>query len=138
MRSRIGSELVGPRRPFGSRVGQRGEGRIGCIFWALVLIIGVVAAWEIVPIKMRSMEFYDFMQDQASTATYDRNTDAIKKRILARAAALDIPLDKDDLLVERHGDNIRMRATYTIPAEFPGYTYYWTFEHEIDRPLYIF
>lgn len=138
MRSRIGSRLDGRRSGGSAAIAERGEGRIGCIFWMLVLIVGLVVAWEMVPIKMRSVELYDFMEDQASVATYDQNTEAIKKRILAKAAELDIPLDKDTLLVERIGDRIRMRAVYTLPAEFPGYTYNWEFEHEIDRPLYIF
>lgn len=118
--------------------GQAGEGRIGCIFWLLVLVVGVVIAWEMVPIKMRSAQLYDFMEDQAAIATYSRDSEAIKKRILAKASELDIPLDKDHLEVTRQGDRIRMRATYTIPAEFPGYTYNWNFRHEIDRNLYIF
>jgi hypothetical protein len=133
MQARIGRKRVARRS-----AAQSGEGRIGCIFWVLVLAVGALITWEMVPIKIRSSQFYDFMEDQASVATYDKNTEGMKKRILAKAVALDIPLDKDKLLVERHGDNIRMRATYTIPAEFPGYTYYWDFRHEIDRPLYIF
>lgn len=120
------------------RRSQAGEGKIGCIFWTLLLILGAVVAYEMVPIKMRSAQLYDFMEDQASAATYDRNTEAIKKRILRKARELDIELDKDHLSVERIGDRIRMKATYTIPAEFPGYTYHWNFDHEIDRNLYIF
>lgn len=117
---------------------QTGEGKIGCIFWLLVLIVGAVVAWEVIPIKMRSVQLHDYMEDQAAVATYNRDAEAMKKRILAKARELDIPLDKDKLEVTRVGDRIRMKATYTIPAEFPGYTYNWTFEHEIDRNLYIF
>ena len=35
------------------------------------------------------------------------------------------------------GGRIKIRATYTIPVELPGYTYYWDFEHIIDRPVFI-
>lgn len=117
---------------------QAGEGKIGCVLWALVLIVGVVIALEVVPIKVRSAQLYDFMEEQASGATYHYNSEAMKKRILAKAHDLDIPLDKDHLMVQRTGDRIQMKATYTIPAKFPGYTYYWKFDHEIDRALYIF
>lgn len=142
MRSRIGGNGIGTatggRSPGRMSAGQRGEGRLGCIFWSLVLVIGVIVAWEIVPIKMRSVEFYEFMEDEAALATHGRSIETIKNRILSKAQSLDIPLEKDKLYVERYGDNIRMRATYTIPAEFPFYTYYWEFEHELDRALYIF
>lgn len=120
------------------RRSQTGEGKIGCIVWTLLLILGAMVAYEMVPIKMKSAQLYDYMEDQASDATYNRNSEATKKRILRKARDLDIPLDKDNLSVERIGDRIRMKATYTIPAEFPGYTYYWKFDHEIDRNLYIF
>jgi len=120
------------------RSAQTGEGRIGCIFWLLVLIVGAVVAWEVIPIKMRSVQLHDFMEDQAAIATYNRDAEATKKRILAKALELNIPLHKDHVEVTRIGDRIRMKATYTIPAEFPGYTYHWKFEHEIDRNLYIF
>lgn len=120
------------------RSAHKGEGRIGCIFWLLVLIVGALIAWEVVPIKMKSVEFHDFIEDQAAVATYSRDAEAMKKRILAKASELDIPLDKDKLEVTRIGDRIRIKASYTIPAEFPGYTHYWKFEHEIDRNLYIF
>lgn len=120
------------------KAGERGEGKLGCIFWGLVLLVGAVIAWEMVPVKIKTAELYDFMVDQAAESTYDRSEETIKKRILAKARDLDIPLDKDNLTVERRGDNIRMRATYTIPVEFPGYTYDWKFEHEVDRKLYIF
>lgn len=117
---------------------QRGEGKIGCLFWTLLLVAAAVVAWEMVPIKIRSSQLYDFMIDQAAVATYNRSEEAIKKRILRKARDLDIPLDKDHLLVKRVGDSIQMRATYTIPVEFPGYTYDWHFKHEIQRELYIF
>ena len=61
-----------------------------------------------------------------------------KKQILQRAKELDIPLDKDDVEVQRVGDRIRMEASYTVPLEFPGYTYEWHFDHEVDRPIFIF
>lgn len=117
---------------------ERGEGRIGCLFWALLFIAAAVVAWEMVPVKIRSSQLYDFMIDQAAVATYNRSEEAIKKRILRKARDLDIPLHKDNLTVKRVGDSIQMRARYTIPVEFPGYTYDWHFEHEIQRELYIF
>ena len=39
---------------------------------------------------------------------------------------------------QRNGDRLRMRATYTVPLEFPGYTYHWNFDHQVDVPIFIF
>lgn len=30
-----------------------------------------------------------------------------------------------------------MEVEYTIPVEFPGYTYQWNFHHKLDRPIFI-
>jgi hypothetical protein len=121
------------------RGAERGEGNLGCIFWALALVIVLVVAWKMVPVKIRSAELYDFMVDQAGYATSaSHNEAAVKKRILAKATELSLPLDADHLKVERIGDRIRMRATYTVDVKFPGYVYHWQFDHDVDRPLYIF
>jgi hypothetical protein len=125
------------------RWSQRGEGNLGCIFWTAVLAVVVLVAWKMVPVKIKSAELYDFMVDQAGYASNASNSaPVIKKRILSKARELDLPLDKDHLTVERTSDNlggrIKMRATYTVPVDFPGYTYLWSFDHEVDRPVYIF
>jgi cytochrome c oxidase assembly protein Cox11 len=121
------------------RWAELGEGSLGCVFWAALLLVAVTVAWKMVPVKLKSAELYDFMVDQAgyaSTATTD--TDLVKKRILAKARELDIPLAADHVTVQRVGDRIKMRAAYTIDVKFPGYTYHWNFDHEVDRDLYIF
>jgi len=30
-----------------------------------------------------------------------------------------------------------MKTNFEIPVDFPGYTYVWKFDWEIDRPIYI-
>ncbi len=121
------------------RWAERGEGNLGCVIWSALLVVAVVIAWKMIPIKIKSAELYDFMVDQAGFATYaNHNEDAVKRRILAKAKELDLPLKADDVKVERIGDRIKMRARYTVDVDFPGYTYHWNFDHEVDRNLYIF
>ena len=38
------------------RAGQSGEGKIGCIFWLLVLGVAAMAAFKMVPVRMASAE----------------------------------------------------------------------------------
>lgn len=114
---------------------ERGEGNLGCILWALLLIVAVVIALEAVPVKIQSAELYDFMLEQARLHPGD-TAETIRNRILARAKELEIPLSKKDLKVSRSRDRIRIEASYTLPVELPGYTYLWDFHHEIDRPIF--
>lgn len=115
---------------------RRGEGKLGCVIWLVVLLVFVMIAMKLIPIKIASAELYDFMEEQAMFAGR-RKPDTLKKAILHRAKELDLPLKEKDIKVERHGGRIRIHCTYTIPVEFPGYTHDWHFEHYVDRPVFV-
>jgi hypothetical protein len=119
------------------RVAERGEGNLGCILWLAALGLAVLIAVKMVPVKIASSELYDYMEEQAKFAAAAA-PDVIAKSILSKAKELDLPVTKEDVHVERVGDNIRMRAVFTVPVEFPGYTYLWHFDHQVNRPIYIF
>ncbi|HXU32026.1 MAG TPA: hypothetical protein VN851_15755 [Thermoanaerobaculia bacterium] len=117
--------------------GQRGEGNLGCILWAVLLAVVALIAWKTIPVKLASSEMYDFIEEQAKFAANSPDAE-LKKQILLKASQLGIELSPDRVSVERLGDRIRMKADYQIPVEFPGYTYVWKFHHEVDRPIFIF
>ena len=119
------------------RIAERGEGNLGCILWLLVLGLAVMISVKAIPVKIASAEMYDFMDEMARSAGVNTTAEDVKKAILQRAAELKLPLDKDKVTVTRQGDRLRMRAEYTVPVEFPGYTYNWHFVHELDRPIFI-
>ncbi len=117
--------------------GQRGEGNIGCIFWAVVFAVIAYVAWTMVPIKIASAQLSDYMEDQAQYAEH-RTPEEIKKSILGKAKLLGLPLDPKKLTVKKSADYIEMDAVYTVPVEFVGgYVYEWHFEHHINLPIFI-
>ena len=115
---------------------QRGEGKLGCVIWLLVLAVFVMIAIKVIPIKIASAELYDFMEEQAMFAGRRKPAD-LKGAILHRAKELELPLNEKNVKVERHGGRIRISADYVVPVEFPGYTYHWQFHHYVDRPVFI-
>ncbi|MBV8199301.1 MAG: hypothetical protein JOZ15_01635 [Acidobacteria bacterium] len=119
------------------RFAERGEGNLGCILWVAALGLAVLIAVKMVPVKIASSQLYDQMEDLAKHAA-EAPPDAIAKAILNKAKELELPVTKEDVHVERVGDSIRMRATFTVPVDFPGYTYLWHFDHQVNRPIYIF
>jgi len=119
------------------RRSERGEGNIGCILWLLALGLAVLIAWKAVPVKMQSTELYDYMDELAKFGAARTVPEDLEKQILNRAQQLHIPLDKKNVKVERNGDHIYMEVDYTIPVEFPGYTYQWHFRQTLDRPIFI-
>lgn len=122
-----------PRR----RSVERGEGNLGCIVWMVLLAIGVLIAWKAVPVKVRSAEFYDYMDELSKFSAARATADGLRKGLMDRAEKLDIPLERKNIEIELSRERVRMKVRYTIPVEFPGYTYNWDFEQEIDRPIFI-
>ncbi|HEY0514770.1 MAG TPA: hypothetical protein VGH73_22920 [Thermoanaerobaculia bacterium] len=119
------------------RSSERGEGNLGCILWMLALGLATLIAWKAIPVKIQSTELYDFMDEQAKFSAARTPPDQIAKAIIDRAHQLDIQMDKQDVRVERNGDRIFIDVEYTVPLEFPGYTYQWHFHQKLDRPIFI-
>jgi hypothetical protein len=118
---------------------ERGDSKLGCIFWVALVIAAALIAWEAVPVKVRSAELHDHMADMAIVATRERNSEAIKKNVLAKAKDLDLPLTAKNLEVERSESRIKLVADYTVVLEFPfGITYDWEFHHAVDRPIFYY
>ena len=116
---------------------QTGQGKIGCALWLIAFLIGAMVAYKMIPVKVKTAELYDFMVDQAKWAS-NATTDALEKSILAKANELGLPLDEKGVQVKKDRDRVRMEAVYTVPVEFPGYTYHWRFHQLVDRNIYIF
>ena len=116
---------------------QSGQGKIGCFLWIAAFAIAGMAAYKMIPVRIQSAELYDFMVEQAKWSG-NAPADAVKKAIVQRAKELDLPVEADAVRVERIGNRIRMEAEFTVPVEFPGYTYYWDFHHMVDRTIFVF
>lgn len=112
-----------------------GEGNIGCILWTLAFLLIALICYKAIPVKLNTAEMYDFMIEQAKFGTAPAAS--LKKIIIDKAKELEIPINEKNLTVERIGDRIRMKTAFEIPVDFPGYTYIWKFDWEIDRPIYI-
>src|SRR6185436_10291904 len=119
------------------RTAERGESNMGCILWLVLLGIAVLISWKMIPVKVNSAELSDYMVEVAQFQSARNEPDVLKQMIINRATELGIPLAKENVTVIRTGDRIRMTVDYTVPVEFPGYTYNWHFRHELDRPIFI-
>ena len=115
---------------------QAGQGKIGCIIWLLAALAVGAIIWNAVPVKIKTAEFDSYMVEQAKFAGR-ASPEKLRKRILDRAAEVDIPLDPKNLVVKKVGGRVRITCFYTIPVEFPLYTYNWKVEHNIDRPVFV-
>ena len=115
----------------------RGAANIGCVLWVVVLVAAGHILWKVVPVKIRTSEFYDVMQEQASFGSI-RSEQQIQYAILTRAQQLKIPVTKENLKVIRSREAVTVEAHYQITLEFFGgaYTYVWKFDPVVSRPTF--
>ena len=119
------------------RRGQSGEMKLGCVLWTVALALSVLIAWKMIPVKMKSVQLYDYMIEEAKYAGSVKPED-LKKGILRKAEELNLPVSEKKVKVVYTSSRIRISVSYTVPVHFPGYTYEWSFNHEIDRPIFAF
>src|SRR5258708_7763153 len=91
------------------RTAERGEGNLGCIMWVLLAAIGALIAWKAIPVKVSSSELYDYLDEMARFSAGKEAPEEIKKKILAKANELRLPLDKDHCTVEGQAQLVRLR-----------------------------
>jgi len=126
---------MGPRR---SLRRSAGEGNLGCILWLLVAAIVGYALFLYVPTKINTSQLTDFAGEQAQHAGRRDTAEVIKKRIIKRARELNLEVDPKDIKVQRGRERIKIDMKYTVPLEFPGYTYEFVVDEKIDKTIFIF
>ena len=114
---------------------QRGEGKLGCLIGLVILLIAVMVAYKMVPVKVKAAEMRDAVQDEAKSAG-QHNDATILKSLLFKAQSLDLPVTEKDVTINRSGGEIRVEVDYTVPVKFPGYVYQWHFHHRTENPIF--
>lgn len=114
---------------------ERGEGRMGCLVGLVLLCMAGLVAYRMIPIKVKTAELRDAVYDAAKSAG-QLNDKQIHGTIMAKAQQLELPVNEGDVVVKRTPNNIRVNVKYTVPVEFPGYTYNWNFNHKAENPLF--
>ena len=115
---------------------ERGEGKLGCLFGLVILLIALLIAYKMIPIKVKAAEMRDIVTDEARSAGTHRDN-VILDNILERAKQLELPVTKDNVSIVRSSNSmITIDVKYTVPVEFPGYTYQWEFHHHAENPIF--
>jgi len=108
-----------------------GEGNLGCIIWLLILGALVLVLWKFVPVKIHTAQLNDYVSEQAQFVSRKDTSESIKKRILNKAAELNLEIDPKQIKVVKTKKSVTVEMNYVIPLEFPGYTY----ELEVDETI---
>ena len=114
---------------------ERGEGRFGCLVGLVLLLAAGLVAYRMIPIKVKSADLRDTIVDESKSAGRHKDK-VIRKNILHKAEQIDLPLKESDIEIKRTNTYIRIKVEYTVPVEFPGYTYNWEFRHSYENPIF--
>ena len=114
---------------------ELGEGKIGCLFGLIVLLIAGMIAYKMIPVKVKAAEMRDAVSDEARSASQhtDKN---ILASLLEKARSLELPVAEKDIDIRRANGEIHIEVDYTVPVKFPGYVYQWHFHHKAENPLF--
>ena len=116
---------------------QKGEGRAGCLFWILVLLVVVLAGSRFIPVKIASMQLADHIDDLV-VAHPHKNQDFFEREIRVRAGQLNIKIPKDQIKVRKTDERIIVDIRYTVPLDFIAFQYDWDITIYEYRDIFIF
>lgn len=114
---------------------QRGEGQFGCLVGIVFLLLAGLIAYRMIPIKVKAAELRDTVVDE-SKAAGRHSQEHIKAAILDKAKRLELPVSAKDIDIDRKANEITIDVRYTVPVDFPGYTYQWKFHHHTENPIF--
>lgn len=116
---------------------QRGDVPVGCLVGFVVAVLVALIAIKVTPIMITVGELDKTIKANADRANVIGYTDKqIRKNILDKALELDLPVNSKAIWINRTATRIKIRVTYDVPIEFPGYTYVWHKEHLEDRLIF--
>lgn len=114
---------------------QRGEGNLGCLVGLIFLALAIFIAYKMIPVKVKNAELRQVIVDEAKSAG-SHNDDKIRGAILYKAQENHLPVTEDMIHITRAASEITVDVQYTVPIEFPGYTYNWNIHHVAQNPIF--
>lgn len=114
---------------------ERGEGNFGCLVGLIFLALAVFVAFKMIPVKVKNAELRQVIFDESKSAGQHRD-DQIMKAILFKAQENKLPVTEDNVKISRGANEITIDVSYTVPVEFPGFTYQWNIHHLAQNPIF--
>jgi hypothetical protein len=117
------------------RRGERGEGKLGCLFGLIVLGIAVLIAWKIIPVKVHAAELRQVIVDEAKAAG-THNNDQMMGTIMAKVRDTGVPVTADDVKIVRANSQISVDVEYDVPLDFLVFNYKWHEHLHAENPIF--
>ena len=118
---------------------QRGEGRLGCILYILVIVYILIIGVQIVPVLYNNLQMKDEMGQVASSYYQFRgNQQRIYMVLTDKARALDIPLGRKDFKIIKRAKRVDISAHYGVEINFLFMKKEIKLNPKVSKPAYNF
>lgn len=92
------------------------------IFGILVIVGAFYLGWMIIPPYFHAYQFEDVVAEQARLGTYsNKSEDDIKQIISQKAQELDLPVQPDQVKVNKGYNMLEISVDYTVHVDLPAY-----------------
>ena len=115
----------------------KGEGKAGCVFYSLLVIVIAILAVKVVPVQVSKMQLKDHMKELAMTSPR-KNADWFERRIKSRADDLFIPVEKKNIEVKKTSKRVVMDVKYTVVLDLVFMEYPLQQKIHLDREIFLF
>jgi hypothetical protein len=117
------------------RNGNRGEGAFGLIVGLAILFVVAVACVRIVPLHIHGNEVLDAMNEAANFGGL-KPLDKLRMDVYLKAQDAKVPLQMQDIHVDKNGSYVVISARYKQTADIFGYKYVYTFDKKVEKPVF--
>lgn len=117
------------------RARNRGEGAFGLVVGLAVLFVAAVALVRIVPLHVHGNEVLDAMNEAANFGGL-KGLEKLQLDVYIKAQEAKVPLQMQDIRVERSGTYIVISARYKQTADIFGFKYVYNFDKKVEKPVF--
>lgn len=117
------------------RARNRGEGAFGLVVGLAVLFVVGVACFRIVPLHVHGNEVLDAMNEAANFGGI-KSHEKLQLDVYLKAQEAKVPLQMQDIRVERSGSYIIVSARYKQTVDVFGVKYVYTFDKKVEKPVF--
>jgi len=121
---------------------QKGESRLGCIFYILVIVYLAIIGFQIVPVMYNNLELKQGMggmeEVAASYNQFRGRRSEMKKILVKKARSLDLPIRAEDFKIIKRGKNVEVSAHYKVEINFLFTKKKISMDPEVSKIVYNF
>jgi hypothetical protein len=114
--------VSGSPKTIGNWRADRGAGKLKAIIITAILVIGIIAAWKVIPPYSAEYQLADKIEEIARFAVVNRySEDQIREQVFKTIQDLDIPAKREDIKVTTTGAKVTIVVDYTVPVDILSY-----------------